>query len=143
MTEHFKFSELCVTSTGLPNDAPLSLAGNLMRLCQLLEEVRELCGNFPIRINSGYRSPAVNHKAGGAPNSQHLKGQAADFVPGGVSIQVAFDLIRNSAIQFDQLILEPGWVHISVPDAGKEPRLQSMVANRGPNGMVYREVPRV
>lgn len=35
----------------------------------------------PIYINSGYRSPEHNRKIGGAPNSFHVKGQAADIRP--------------------------------------------------------------
>ena len=33
----------------------------------------------PIRINSGYRSPQLNKKIGGAPSSNHLTGCAADI----------------------------------------------------------------
>ena len=36
----------------------------------------------PIRVNSGLRSPVVNRHVGGAPKSQHTKGQAADITAG-------------------------------------------------------------
>lgn len=45
-----------------------------------LEKLRTLAGNKPIKINSGYRSPTYNKRIGGSPNSQHMKGTAADIV---------------------------------------------------------------
>lgn len=44
-----------------------------------LEEARAY-GGFTISVNSGYRSPAHNKKVGGATNSNHTKGMAADVV---------------------------------------------------------------
>lgn len=43
-----------------------------------LEKLRAYYGG-KITINSGYRSPAYNKQVGGATNSAHLYGQAADF----------------------------------------------------------------
>lgn len=44
-----------------------------------LEELRAY-GGFIITINSGYRSIAHNRAVGGASNSQHTKGTAADII---------------------------------------------------------------
>ena len=44
-----------------------------------LEEARAY-GGFTITVNSGYRSAAHNKKVGGATNSNHTKGLAADVV---------------------------------------------------------------
>ena len=58
---------------------------NLKRLCKWLEHLRAQYnllyddGSHPIVINSGYRSEEVNRKVGGAPNSNHLTGCAADI----------------------------------------------------------------
>jgi uncharacterized protein YcbK (DUF882 family) len=49
------------------------------KLIKGLEQLRILAGK-PIHINSGYRSLAYNKKIGGAKNSQHCKGNAADIV---------------------------------------------------------------
>jgi uncharacterized protein YcbK (DUF882 family) len=48
-------------------------------LIETLETIREHF-NAPITINSGYRTPNWNAKVGGAPNSYHCKGMAADIV---------------------------------------------------------------
>ena len=43
-----------------------------------LEIAREIAG-VPFKINSGYRTKEQNQKAGGVPNSSHIKGHAADI----------------------------------------------------------------
>ena len=48
-------------------------------LMEKLEKLRAY-GGFTIHINSGYRTPVHNKKIGGATNSQHTKGTAADIV---------------------------------------------------------------
>jgi len=45
----------------------------------MLETLRAYYGG-PIKINSGYRTPAVNTALGSTSSSAHLTGQAADFV---------------------------------------------------------------
>ena len=50
-----------------------------------LEELRYRLGGKAVVINSGYRTPAHNRRVGGASNSQHLYGKAADIVVRGVS----------------------------------------------------------
>ena len=49
--------------------------------CALLAMLQAIRSHYdtPLRINSGYRSPAYNASVGGAPNSYHITGQAADF----------------------------------------------------------------
>lgn len=44
-----------------------------------LEELRYVLGGNSIIINSGYRSPNHNRSVGGAKNSQHIYGKAADI----------------------------------------------------------------
>lgn len=53
------------------------------KLVQLLEFVRNYFGK-PVIITSAYRSPAHNKKVGGSPNSQHVKGTAADIIVQGI-----------------------------------------------------------
>lgn len=68
----------------------------------------------PIIITSGFRSLALNRLVGGAANSQHCLGCAADFHIKGMKIDEIIDFIQKSDIEFDQLINEyDKWVHIS------------------------------
>jgi uncharacterized protein YcbK (DUF882 family) len=50
------------------------------RLLNRLDEARRRTG--AIAIVSGYRDPAHNKRVGGASNSQHVNGTAADIRPG-------------------------------------------------------------
>lgn len=48
-------------------------------LIDILEDVRRHFGNKAVNINSGYRCATHNRNVGGAKNSQHLFGSAADI----------------------------------------------------------------
>ena len=86
----------------------------LVRLAQFCEKVREVL-NVPMRITSGVRYEALNKFVGGASNSDHIKLLAIDFVPVNLTLKKAFDKIRNSNLDYKQLILEKGtWIHISI-----------------------------
>jgi Peptidase M15 len=52
-----------------------------------LEALRHKLGDHPLVVTSGFRSIACNQRVGGASNSQHLYGTAADVIgSGGVSL---------------------------------------------------------
>lgn len=61
---------------------------NAIKLCQELDEVREIFG--PLKITSGYRNRKVNALIGGARNSKHLTGQAVDTYPSKNSIEALY-----------------------------------------------------
>ena len=93
----------------------------MRRLCAMVPEpVRQHFGNRPVRVTSGYRSPALNKAVGSSWRSQHRKGEAVDFEIPGVSNYDVARWIRDN-LEFDQLILEnyvrgdpnSGWVHVS------------------------------
>lgn len=68
----------------------------------------------PIIITSGYRNKEVNRLVGGVQDSQHTKGQAADFIIKGLTVQQIIELVKKSGVEYDQLINEYNkWVHIS------------------------------
>lgn len=80
----------------------------------VLDPLREAYGK-PIRVNSGYRSDMLNVVVGGARNSQHLRGEAADITTGTrEGNRWIFDYIKNN-LPYDQLIDEYDyrWVHVS------------------------------
>lgn len=92
-----------------------------------MERVRFYLG-APISISSWFRSLELNRKLGSKDTSQHLKGEAIDFIcPGfGSPLDICKELVKHiEEIHFDQLILEHTWVHISfavIPP--REPRKQ-------------------
>lgn len=57
-------------------------------LLAVLERIRAINGR-PLRIVSGIRSPAHNARVGGARDSQHLKGTAADIEMGRATVAQA------------------------------------------------------
>lgn len=86
----------------------------------VLDPLREMYGK-PITVNSGYRCPKLNAAAGGAKNSQHMKGEAADITGGSkTENKRLFELIRDN-LPFDQLIDESNysWVHVSYVSSSK------------------------
>jgi uncharacterized protein YcbK (DUF882 family) len=80
LSPHFTLSELTTTSTGLANTPTQAELCRLRALCSaVLEPWRERVG--ALRVNSGFRSEAVNQAVGGSKSSQHRKGEAADVTP--------------------------------------------------------------
>lgn len=79
-----------------------------------------------IVITSGYRCKKLNTAIGGAKNSQHMRGEAVDIECFSMSTVQLFDTVKNSGLEFDQLILEfykpglenSGWVHASYKKTG-------------------------
>ena len=118
LTQHFTLEELTLSQTaerhGLsnaPNDEALA---NLMELALLLEDVRYMV-RVPVFVSSGYRSPEVNKRVGGAKNSAHLYGRAADIIAPPFTPYDLAERIAVSTLDFDKVILEFGrWVHIQI-----------------------------
>lgn len=115
---NFKLSELIYSEkavqhniNNMPDINSLDCMLDLIVFC--LQPVRDFI-NKPMIITSGYRNKEVNKLVNGVANSQHMKGQAVDFVIKGLSVAYIIDLIKNSGIEYDQLINEYNrWVHIS------------------------------
>lgn len=86
---HFKLSEFkCKDGTAVP----AKYYGHCQKLMNLLEEIREACGDRPITINSGYRTESYNKKVDGAKQSQHLYAAAADIKVSGMSASEVYRL---------------------------------------------------
>jgi hypothetical protein len=132
LTPHFTLEELTRTGRGVPNEAPEAVRRELQHLAEfLLEPIREMLG-VPMQVTSGYRSPALERLVQGvgpdAPlrSSQHMLGQACDFVPSGMPVWQAYELIARSGLPFDQLICEAvgggHWIHVSCAPSTRMPR---------------------
>ena len=113
--KHFTLAEMLRTGTNLPNVPTWEVVDNLRALIEnVLIPAREALG-APIHVNSGYRSPEVNKAVGGAKNSQHVLGEAADLTTGTKEgNKLLFQALLKVAM-FDQLIDEKdfSWIHVS------------------------------
>ena len=139
LSPHFTLEEFTHSSTalahGIANTPEPEHLENLKVLAQRMEDVRALF-DAVIEITSGYRNPQVNALVGGVPNSAHALGFAADFHVHGFTDLEAAKRIRDSALKFDQLILEKNrCVHLSV-----DPQLRRQVLRQpgGPGSPVHK-----
>ena len=129
LSPHMTLAELTKTKTGIKNVPNEAQVENLKRLCGWLEMLRSEWnniygeGNDPIIINSGFRSPDVNKAVGGASNSNHLSGCAADIRCLGIEQALRYavillDISDESKEDFDELLIEKSaksiWVHFAV-----------------------------
>ncbi|GBF56450.1 hypothetical protein PbB2_00106 [Candidatus Phycosocius bacilliformis] len=118
LSNNFSLAEFVESDTAMrrrianvPNSAVME---RLKNTAANMEKVREILGNVPVHVTSGYRSPALNKAVGGSPNSDHIDGDACDFrAPAfGPPILICHAIVK-SGLRFDQLIEEGTWVHIS------------------------------
>ena len=114
---NFTISELVKSDTaeqhGINNTPDINSLDNLLELIfYVLQPLRDKLGK-PMVITSGYRNSQVNKLVGGANNSGHLYGQAADFVVNGMTPAQVVEFIKKSGVEFDQCIDEGSWTHIS------------------------------
>ena len=133
LTPHFTLEELTHTDhreyDNTPNSSEIN---NLKRLAEMLEEVKTLLDGKPIMVNSAFRSKAVNDAVGSKDTSQHRVGCAADIRVPGLTPDQVVQAIKNSPIQFDQLIREfDSWTHASVPNnPSGTPRKQVLIIDK-------------
>ena len=119
LSSHFSLEEMTFSSTalrmGIDNTPSPEVVANLTTLCGTLEMIRESLDE-PMTIDSGYRSPALNAAVHGAPTSAHVSGWAADFICSsyGTPLEIVKEIASWDGFDFDQIIQEGTWVHISV-----------------------------
>ena len=143
LSEHFTLGELTKTSYKTEDEnIPSRVAiENLKNLCEnWLEDLRysdnilykstvaepaEAQGpSEGIIINSGYRSPEVNKRAGGSATSNHLTGCAVDIRVAGFEQAIRYasillDISDGTKQDFDELFIERNkagryWIHFAV-----------------------------
>lgn len=111
ITPHFTTEEM--------GDPPDRYQPAVTIVCKALEVIRADVGR-PIRITSGWRSAEHNARIGGVPNSDHLRGLAADIAVEGYSpvrlSEVAALALQRAGVPWDQIIWYPrdGHVHIGM-----------------------------
>ena len=168
LTEHFTLEEFTYSDTakrlGINNEPPMVMVGTLKHTCQyLLEPLRALLNikyvgriinkktvkSVILKITSGYRCEKLNTKVGGAKNSQHTSGEAADletvfiFTDGSkqaLNYMALYSDIKqfntDGLLSIDQCIQEKAgnavWVHISYSILGaSRNRKQFFSLNKG------------
>ena len=129
LSEHFTLGEMTKSGShpevyNIPSHEAIT---NLTNLSKWLEVLRERAG-VPIIINSGYRSPQLNRKIGGAPNSNHLTGCAVDIRVENMEqllryAVILLDYADESKQDFDELLIERNrygaiWLHFAVRPSG-------------------------
>jgi zinc D-Ala-D-Ala carboxypeptidase len=133
LTEHFTLEELTITDhREFKNEPNPTETANLVRVANLLEQVKVAIGGKPVMVNSAFRSKQVNDAVGSKDTSQHRVGCAADIrVPGMTPDQVVKAIIA-AKLPFDQLIREfDRWTHISIPnDVKGRPRSQVLIIDK-------------
>lgn len=135
LTANFSLAELTVTGRNMPNVPNEAEVASLRSLAErILQPLRDALGK-PVRVNSAFRSEAVNRAVGGTATSQHRLGQAADIhVPGMTSVELAKKIVALG-LPFDQVIEEFGsWVHVSY---GPRHRRQQLSAVKRSGKTVY------
>jgi hypothetical protein len=131
LTPHFTLEEMTFSEAaarlGLDNTPIQTAITNLGMVAAAMERIRTLLGDRPIVVHSGYRSAGVNQAVGGVAMSAHCQGLACDFVcyAFGTPTEVALAILKSD-LEYDQLILEYGWVHIGLSQAGLLPRREAL-----------------
>src|SRR5215471_674529 len=134
LSPHFTVEEMIHSDTaeamGIINAPNFDVLVQMVLLANnTLEGIRKLCGGNPVLISSGFRCGDLNEAVGGAENSAHLLGCAADFtIPACGSVADVIAVIEPflKDLQIDQLINEYGsWVHVGRATFGQTPRYES------------------
>jgi len=130
ISEHVSYKEATFSQTATKNDIdndPNSDQLANIELCseKIFEPIRNWVGKS-VKINSCFRSDALNKRIGGAKGSQHCANKGAAFdiddtFGHKTNKEMFFYIVEN--LDFDQLIYEygtdnnPDWVHFSYVDA--------------------------
>lgn len=119
LSPHFSFEELTFTNRKnlleINRLSALNHIDELALLANYILEPARLALNTPLIITSAYRCGQLNNAVGGTEKSQHLFGQAADFLPKNLPLNDAFNILRSAGyIRYGQLIYEGKWIHISL-----------------------------
>jgi len=124
ISDHITYAEAIHSNTAkrknidnTPNETQVEAMKLLAE--KVFEPLREWVGG-PIKVNSFFRSEALNESIGGSATSQHCKGQAIDIddVYGKKSNAEMYNWIKDN-LDFDQMIwefgtdMQPNWVHVS------------------------------
>lgn len=119
LSDHFTLLEATESQTAarlnIDNLHPsLEVIATAAKIAVKMEKVRATLA-CPISVSSWIRCLELNRALGSKDTSQHILGEAVDFSSSyGTSLDICKKLLEHKeVINFDQLILEHTWVHIS------------------------------
>ena len=133
MSKNFTFEELTNSTSHheLVGQNMIDARGyekQLKYTASTLEEIRVVLG-VPMKITSGFRNVALNKAVGGSPTSGHTKGLCADFIPIGMDVNDAFELIqfnKDKCPSLKKCIYESvrgsKWLHIETKIEANQPQ---------------------
>lgn len=90
------------------------------KLSKLLESIRHILGDKPVKINSGYRNSKLNSAVGSkVTTSSHTRFEAADIVPSSMNINSAFKTLMSAKEHgllpdLRKVLQEGTWLHVEV-----------------------------
>jgi hypothetical protein len=120
----FSFEEL-TNSAGHPDLVSLNRTDAMRyinsgkRLSKLLESIRGILGNKPLKVNSGFRNEALNKAVGSKSKaSKHTVFEAVDITPS-MPIKEAFNALMNAhraglLPDLRKVLHEGTWLHCEV-----------------------------
>lgn len=119
MNLNFSISELIrsqnAINAGIDNTPSIKETDNLLNLIfYILQPLRDKFG--AIKVTSGFRNQKVNFLAGGAINSNHLYGCAADIIPQNATFKQLYDYVVQN-LDYDECFIEKSssakWLHVA------------------------------
>ncbi len=117
LTEHFSLHEFQCRHCGQVKLHP--------ELLQKLQALRDELG-APLVVTSGYRCETHNQNVGGARNSYHVQGMAADIAAGptGLDVHALADLCQRRGFGGIGAYASQGFVHVDVRPAATPVRFR-------------------
>lgn len=120
MAIYFNIKEMTKSQTAelyhIDNTPTKEVVENLKKVMYILDIVRVYIRK-PILVNSGYRCKKLNEMVGGAQESMHTKGLAADFrTKEKEDINTMFEFLKKNQKEFKiiELINYKTFIHIGV-----------------------------
>lgn len=102
-------------------------------LACILQKIRDIAG--PTIINSAYRTPSYNKKVGGASNSYHIYGSAADIKCVNTNLETICNIANSLGVK--GIIKYPTFIHIDTRINQYHANNNGKILNYGKNNIPY------
>lgn len=118
ISKNFTFEEFTASDTakaeGIINQVTdFDTRDNIISLVkEVLQPLRDKLQK-PISISSGYRCPKLNELVGGAKNSYHKNGSAADIIVWGMVPYEVARVVLDMGLEFEEMGLANNYLHIA------------------------------